>query len=99
MTIEQRQVAAEAWADAYYDWQAAEEQANRYDAIRVQAYNRLDSYRADFVKACGISALSPARVFLLPDTNSTRRELVRISYSNKFTDNVLVELLKTEPNE
>lgn len=97
MTIEQRQADAENWADAYRDWVAADEQAHQYDELRVQAMTRLDLAYGRVMNNAAIGAGVRTRVYMMPLTNSCRRELVKVTYNSSNIPSI--ELLKTEPNE
>ena len=98
MTIEQRQHDAEAWANAYADWLAADEQAHHYDTLRTNAWARLDSARQALSLSADVSAQVPTRVFLMP-TVTPRRELVKVTYNDYHEAYPSIESLWTEHSE
>lgn len=101
MTIEQRQRAAEVWADAYIDWEAAEEQAAHVDKLRINAQTRLAAARQEFAAVVLLGMGGPrSRVFMLNrEVGSDAYRLVKATYNANLSDGMTIELLKTEPNE
>lgn len=98
MTIEQRQAAAEKWANARADWEAADEQAERHDRLRVEASMRMERARKDLENVASIGPNVRTRVFVLPrEVGSEDYRIVKVTFQTPTL--TTVELLKTEPNE
>lgn len=104
MTIEQRQHDAEAWANAYADWLAADEQAHHYDQLRINAQTRLEACRRQLVVNACIGTNIRTRVFMVPSSGDSTKysgigDLVKVTHDVNYTDETQIELLKIEPNE
>lgn len=99
MTIEQRQQAARDWAHACERYEAAMEEAERYHAIADRARKELADARDALLKVACVGCSIRTRVFMMPAGNTTKRYLVKVTYTSAVPNSELIELLQTEPNE